>query len=236
MVCPLLSPHWTELSRNLTLWGQQNIMKQTEKAPVVAGQDSSLPRFLRGLFRSHRSTQAPPKVDVIATSAVQVEAGTVESEEYIPTLAGTPKVLVVDDDPVFLKAMELKLSKAGCTVLTAHDGPEAIATARAANPSVIILDIGLPADISVAWDGIRVMQWIRRMENGSTPPIIIVTASTSPALKQSALDYGAAAFFQKPLDHAKLLEAIANVMEKWEPVSQHVTGPEANLAMVTPGT
>ena len=93
-------------------------------------------------------------------------------------------------------------------------GPEAIAVARTEQPDVIVLDIGLPPDVSVAWDGIRVMQWIKRLENGSAPPVIIITASMSGELRRNALAYGAVAFFQKPVDNDKLISAIADALEK----------------------
>ncbi|MEY4387029.1 MAG: hypothetical protein RLY20_2312 [Verrucomicrobiota bacterium] len=169
-----------------------------------AGQESGLPQFLRGLFRGRSADEC------IASPAVD------EPAEAAPVFVGEqrPKVLVVDDDPVFLKAMQMKLSKAGCNVVLAHDGPEAIALARKENPEAIILDVGLPADVSVAWDGIRVMQWIKRLENGANPPMIIVTASDSPALKKTAIECGAAAFFQKPPDDAAFVQALQAVIEK----------------------
>ena len=167
---------------------------------------------------------------VIAEVAIQPEP-----EEQLPTVAGSPSVLVVDDAPVFLKATGLKLSRAGCTVLAAQDGPDAITIARTSNPDVIILDIGLPADVTVAWDGIRVMKWIKRMENGSAPPIIIVTAGTSAALKQNALDYGATAFFQKPLDHAKLLDAINKIVKQKSSAPGSAAAPKASLSLFTAG-
>lgn len=186
-------------------------MKQSEQIDAGANDGSPLPRFLRGLFRGHRAS---------AKGKARADAGAVEepkaSEPSEPAFAGweqPPKILVVDDDAVILKTMGIRLVQAGCQVVTAHDGPGAIATARTEHPDLIVLDIGLPPDVSVAWDGLRVMQWIKRLENGEAPPVIIITGSSSPALRQYALDNGAAAFFQKPVDNEQLIGAIRAALE-----------------------
>jgi CheY-like chemotaxis protein len=182
-------------------------MKQANKALENSGQASPLPRFLRNLFRGQQAPLQPEGVTT-APAVVGERPARVFGDSEKP-----PKILVVDDDLVVLKAMEMKLSLAGCEVLRAGDGPEAISLARTAQPDVILLDIGLPADVSVAWDGIRVMQWIKRLENGSAPPAIIMTGSTSPKLRESALACGATAFFQKPVKHDELISAIT---EAWK--------------------
>lgn len=124
-----------------------------------------------------------------------------------------PKILVVDDDPVILKTVGVKLSKAGFEVVTGHDGAEAITTARKENPDVIVLDINFPPDVAVAWDGIGVMKWLQRMESGQTPPIIIITGSQQEQLREKALAAGALAFFQKPIDNEGLIALINKTLD-----------------------
>ena len=179
-------------------------MKQTAKTSEGGGQGSPLPRFLRGIFRGPgvKNAGAASEVAPDSPGAAPEPAPVFASREH------PPKILVVDDDPVVLKTMEIKLSRAGCQVVQAHDGAEAITTARKEQPDVIVLDIGLPADVSVAWDGVRVMQWIKRVENGEAPPVIIITGSHTAGLREHALANGAVAFFLKPVDNEKLIEAI----------------------------
>ena len=124
-----------------------------------------------------------------------------------------PKVLVVDDDPVILKTVGIKLSRAGFEVVTGHDGAEAITTARKEHPDVIVLDVFFPPDVSLAWDGIGVMKWLQRLENGHTPPIIIITGLSTDQIREKALAAGALAFFQKPIDNDGLIEAINRALE-----------------------
>ena len=57
------------------------------------------------------------------------------------------KILVVDDNPVVLKAFELKLKALGFTVLTATEGASAVSTARQQQPDLIVLDINFPPDV-----------------------------------------------------------------------------------------
>src|SRR5216683_1930362 len=89
------------------------------------------------------------------------------------------KILVVDDSPVILKALSLKLTAAGYDVLTAEDGAGAVNQARREKPDLILLDISFPPDVAhgggVAWDGFLIMGWVRRMDEGRNIPIIIIT-------------------------------------------------------------
>lgn len=186
-------------------------MKQSEQVAAKANDGSPLPRFLRGLFRGRDST----------ASEVVSKANGLSASADIPRIMPVaqpidghcPKILVVDDDPVILKTVGIKLSRAGFEVVTGHDGAEAITTARKEHPDVIVLDINFPPEVSVAWDGIGVMQWLQRLENGHTPPIIIVTGLANEQIREKALAAGALAFFQKPIDNDGLIEVINKTLD-----------------------
>lgn len=107
-----------------------------------------------------------------------------------------------------LKTLAIKLSQAGCDVVTGQDGSQAVATARQERPDVILLDVNFPPDVSLAWDGIGVMQWLQRLECANTPPVIIITGASDAQVRERALDAGAAAFFKKPIDSSALVEVI----------------------------
>src|ERR1700712_4363037 len=57
------------------------------------------------------------------------------------------KILVVDDNPVVLKAFELKLKALGFQVLIAAEGATAVSLARQERPDLIVLDINFPPDV-----------------------------------------------------------------------------------------
>jgi CheY-like chemotaxis protein len=119
------------------------------------------------------------------------------------------KILVVDDNEIILKTISLKLQGAGYQVVTALDGAQAVASARKEMPDLILLDVSFPPDVGgVEWDGFRIMEWFRRMENVKKTPVIVITGGEDALNKERAVSSGAVAFFHKPIDHDDLLKVI----------------------------
>ncbi|WP_395405677.1 response regulator (plasmid) [Arthrobacter sp. UC242_113] len=106
-------------------------------------------------------------------------------------------VLVVDDEPQLLRALQVNLQAEGYRVLTALDGLTALAHAEAGHPDVIVLDLGLP-DIN----GVDVITRIRRT---SSTPIIVLSARHGSVDKVRALDAGADDYVTKPFGLDELL-------------------------------
>jgi len=125
------------------------------------------------------------------------------------TAAGPKKLLVVDDNEVIVKTISVKLKSAGFEVSTALDGAEAVSIVRKDKPDLIILDLGFPPDIGgVPWDGFRIMEWLRRVDESKKIPIIVITGGAGDKDKERALASGAVAFLYKPLDHEELLKLV----------------------------
>jgi CheY-like chemotaxis protein len=131
------------------------------------------------------------------------------------------KILIVDDSPIILKTVSAKLTLHGYHALTARDGGEAISTVRRERPDLILLEISFPPDVAhgggVAWDGFLIMDWLRRMDEGKTIPIIIITGGDPIKYEHRSLAAGAVAFFHKPIDNAALLEIIHQTLGDPEP-------------------
>jgi len=122
------------------------------------------------------------------------------------------KILIVDDNEVILRTLTLKL-KNEYDVVTALDGSEAVSAIRVNKPDLVILDIGFPPDVSsVQWDGFRIIQWMRRMEEAKNVPIFIITGGEAAKYKNRAIAEGAARFFQKPIDNDQMLAAIREAL------------------------
>jgi len=124
-------------------------------------------------------------------------------------------ILVVDDNPVVLKAFDLKLKSIGFKVITATDGSSAVSTARQEKPNVIVLDINFPPDVGstgLQWDGFSIMEWMRRFKEVADIPVIIITSSDPEKFKERALAAGAVGFFQKPIDHEEFLATVQKVL------------------------
>jgi DNA-binding response OmpR family regulator len=126
------------------------------------------------------------------------------------------KILLVDDNPLILKTLSLKLKSEGYRVLTADDGSVAISTARNEKPDLILLDILFPPDVShgggVPWDGFLIMEWLRRGDDGRNVPVIIISGADPAKYKDRSLAAGAVAFFQKPINNEELLAAIRKAL------------------------
>jgi DNA-binding response OmpR family regulator len=115
----------------------------------------------------------------------------------------TKKILIVEDDPDVREGMHLRLKANHYDTVFAADALSAIAETRKHLPDLIILDLGLPAG-----DGFVVMERLNRIPALALIPVIVVSARDVRANQERALNAGAKAFLQKPVDNAELLAAI----------------------------
>src|SRR5512133_2137205 len=96
-----------------------------------------------------------------------------------------PKILVVDDEPDALELIEFNLKAGGYDVITAKDGAEALKTARALKPDLIILDLMLPEI-----DGLEVCKILRRQDDTRSIPILMLTAKAAEIDRVLGLELG----------------------------------------------
>jgi len=106
-------------------------------------------------------------------------------------------VLIVDDEPQLLRALQVNMEAEGYRVLTALDGMAALRHAEGSHPDVIVLDLGLPD-----MNGVDVITRIRRT---SSTPIIVLSARHGSVDKVRALDAGADDYVTKPFGLDELL-------------------------------
>jgi CheY-like chemotaxis protein len=130
------------------------------------------------------------------------------------SLGRNRRILVVDDNPVVLKAFKLKLQATGFIVSTTGDGASVAGAAEQANAELIILDINFSAGGgTVHWNGFSVMQWLRRFPHLARIPVIVITGGdATKKYKEKALSAGAVAFFEKPVDSKRLLAAMLQAL------------------------
>jgi CheY-like chemotaxis protein len=112
-------------------------------------------------------------------------------------------ILLVEDHPGIALALGVRLKSMGYSVTTAADAATAVTRVCELHPDVVVLDIGLPAG-----DGFLVSERISRLSGDVATPIIYITASQQPGLRERAMKGGAAAFLQKPFDANCLADAI----------------------------
>src|SRR3989475_10765887 len=82
-----------------------------------------------------------------------------------------PRILIADDNPMNLDILQTRLAAHGYEILTATDGEEALALARAQQPDLILLDVMMPK-----MDGVEVCRRLKSDASLPFMPIITVTA------------------------------------------------------------
>ena len=128
-------------------------------------------------------------------------------------MSGT-RVLVVDDEPQILRALQLKLRAAGYTVETAATAGEALMKAAMRPPEAIILDLLLP-------DG-NGTEVCRELRTWSTVPIVVLSAVGEEQEKIAALDAGADDYVTKPFSGDELLARVRAQLRRSEPPGRPV--------------
>lgn len=112
----------------------------------------------------------------------------------------TKRILVVDDEPQIRKFLRISLTAQGYEVVEAPGGEDGISKCATSQPSLVILDLGLP-DI----DG---QQVIARIREWSEVPIIVLSVRAKDSEKVSALDSGANDYVTKPFSIEELLARV----------------------------
>jgi len=120
----------------------------------------------------------------------------------------TRKILILDDDADVRRGMSMRLRAAGYDTVFAADGFSATATAVKEKPDLILLDLGLPA-----CNGYVVMSRLRNNAALSGVPIVVITGRATHLEETKAMEAGATAFLQKPVDVAVLLETVRAAIE-----------------------
>src|SRR5437016_2060990 len=124
------------------------------------------------------------------------------------------RILVVDDEPKILRALETNLRAAGYEVDAAATAEAALSTAAARRPEAVILDLLLP-------DG-RGTDVARELRTWSSAPIIVLSAVGDEAEKVGALDVGADDYVTKPFGMDELLARLRAAMRRVEPSGEPV--------------
>ncbi|MFT7677839.1 MAG: two-component system OmpR family response regulator [Planctomycetota bacterium] len=119
------------------------------------------------------------------------------------------KILIVEDDPDIAHALGLRLKAADYDVVTAYDAVLGTMAATREQPDLAILDISMPGG-----DGIMLSERFKENSENAGPPVIFITASKKPEIRERAMAAGAAGFFEKPYDAHEVLQLVHNVLSE----------------------
>jgi two-component system response regulator RegX3 len=117
-----------------------------------------------------------------------------------------PRILLVDDEETLRTSLAFALEKEGFAVVTAADGPSALAAATTSTPDLVLLDLMLPG-----MDGLEVC---RRLRSQSPVPIVMLTARDQEIDKVLGLEIGADDYITKPFSTRELLARMRAVLRR----------------------
>jgi CheY-like chemotaxis protein len=118
------------------------------------------------------------------------------------------RILIADDNDDALQTLSWLLESQGHEVHTARDGLEAVETAAAVRPEIVILDIGMPN-----LDGYGAAERIRRQPWGRPMKLVAQTGWGQPSDKLRAKQAGFDLHLTKPIDVDRLVAVLAEFGE-----------------------
>ena len=113
------------------------------------------------------------------------------------------KVMVIDDSKTIRRTAETLLQKAGCTVVTATDGFDALAKIADTNPDIIFVDIMMPR-----LDGYQTCALIKNNSAFKSTPVIMLSSKDGLFDKAKGRIVGSDEYLTKPFSKEELFSAI----------------------------
>lgn len=123
----------------------------------------------------------------------------------------TYKILLVDDEKDILEFLSYNLKKEGYQVFTTRNGPNAIKTAMAETPHLIILDMMMPE-----MDGIETCTELKKIPELSNTIIIFLTARGEDYSQIAGLDAGADDYITKPIKPRVLVSRVKALLRRYK--------------------
>ena len=117
------------------------------------------------------------------------------------------RILVVDDDPVNVEVLRVRLSAQGYEVVTAIDGEEGLQRARELEPDLVLLDVMMPK-----LDGISVLKELKADITLRFMPVILLTAKADTRDIVNGLGAGADDYLTKPFEQSALVARVRSLL------------------------
>jgi len=117
------------------------------------------------------------------------------------------KVLIVEDNPLNMRLIEMILKANSYTLLKATDGEEALDIATRERPDLVLMDIRLPKV-----SGLEVARRLKENPALSHIPIIALTAHAMKGDKEKATEAGCDSYLSKPINTRELPRLVADML------------------------
>jgi DNA-binding response OmpR family regulator len=119
------------------------------------------------------------------------------------------KILIVDDEKVWVKMLAMSLEHEGYQLEVAFDAIQATTQALRLKPDLILLDIMMPAG-----GGLAALKNIRTNFKTFSIPVIVLTAKGDKKTKDAVEELGVSGYFSKSMDIDVLLGKIKEILKK----------------------
>lgn len=116
-------------------------------------------------------------------------------------------VLIAEDEPSIIEALDFVLKRAGWSVRTVTEGDEILDAVRRQNPRMLLLDVMLPKR-----SGFEVLKQIRADKATASLPVLVLTAKGQQQDRRIAEELGADAFITKPYSNAEVVSTVRTLL------------------------
>jgi DNA-binding response OmpR family regulator len=116
-------------------------------------------------------------------------------------------ILLIEDDPLSARLVDLILKSEGHQVIITRDGFEGLEVAKNTSLDLVLLDLMLPK-----MDGFEVLRQLRADSKTADVRVVIVSAKSQPADKERAAELGVDAYLTKPYRKVELLELVRSLL------------------------
>jgi len=117
------------------------------------------------------------------------------------------KILIADDEPNIVTALEFLLARGGYEVLIARDGDEALKALESARPDLVLLDIMMPVK-----SGYEICKRIRERPEWKHIKVVMLSAKGRDAEVNKGMAVGADLYVTKPFSTRELMEQIRGLL------------------------
>jgi DNA-binding response OmpR family regulator len=117
------------------------------------------------------------------------------------------RILVVDDDPVIQRLLQVNFELEGYEVILAGDGEAGLAAARSERPDCLVLDVMMPK-----MNGLQVAAALKGSETTAGIPIILLSAKAQDVDVEAGEGSGADRYVTKPFDPLELLAVVSELV------------------------
>jgi DNA-binding response OmpR family regulator len=118
-----------------------------------------------------------------------------------------PRILIVDDEPNIVLALEILMKREGYEIRTVGDGERAVEAAEAFRPDLILLDVMMPR-----MDGFEVCQRIRADASLKGISIVMLTAKGREVEREKGLALGADLYITKPFSTREVVRKVKEML------------------------